>query len=52
MPLPESADPKQRFRDTLTALLAVKKSDLQKIETALEAVRKAKERRKNRSIDK
>ena len=46
MPLPESADPNGRFNDTLTALLAVKKSELYKVEAALEAVRREKERRK------
>lgn len=51
VPMDDSTNPKERFDRLLTSLLAVKKSELQKIDAALEAVRKAKTRKK-RSIDK
>ena len=44
--LPETADLKRRFDSTLAALLTVKKTELQQIEAALDAVKKEKARRR------
>jgi hypothetical protein len=52
MPLPQGADPKHRFNDTLTALLAVNKAELHAIDEKPKAIQTEKERRKTRSIDK
>lgn len=48
MPLPETADPKRRFDNTLTALLAVNKAELHAIEEKIKAVQKQKARRQKR----
>jgi hypothetical protein len=45
MPLPNIADPRQRFDTTLRALLAVKKTELQEIDAKLKAIQKEKDRR-------
>jgi hypothetical protein len=45
LPLPELPHCKRRFDTILTALLAVKKDELQKIEDKLKEVRKERERR-------
>lgn len=52
VPVDDSTNPKERFDRLLTGLLAVKKTELQKIDATLDAIRKAKERRKKGSIDK
>lgn len=49
MPLPETADPKRRFDNTLTALLSVNKAELHAIEEQIKAVQKEEARRKKRS---
>jgi hypothetical protein len=49
MLFPLCADPKRQFDSTLRALLAVKKTELQGIEAALQAVKSEQERRKKRS---
>jgi hypothetical protein len=48
VPVNESTPPKKRFDNFLTALLAVKKTELQDIDAKLKAVQKEKDRRKAR----
>jgi hypothetical protein len=45
VPVDDSADPKERFDRLLSGLLSVKKTELQKIETAINIVKKEKPRR-------
>jgi hypothetical protein len=46
LPLPRLTDPSKRFDTILTALLAVKKEELQRVENKIKEVREAQERRK------
>jgi hypothetical protein len=49
IPLPETADPKRRFDNTLTALLSVNKAELHAIEEQIKGVQKEKARRRKRT---
>jgi hypothetical protein len=48
IPLPRLADPSKQFNTIPTALLAMKKEELQKVQEKLNAVDKELERRKRR----
>jgi hypothetical protein len=49
LPIPESVDPKHRFDTVLTALLAVRKDELQKVEDKLKQVRESMRTKKGKN---